>query len=81
MEIYMKKPTFEESLQALETIVAQLESGTMSLDDAMKAFEKAVELARFCNTELENAKQKVRILTEGEDGTVTDHPFEGTDET
>ncbi|MBQ7315431.1 MAG: exodeoxyribonuclease VII small subunit [Clostridia bacterium] len=77
----MEKQTFEEALQSLEQIVGQLEDGTLSLDESMKAFEQAVQLARFCSTELEGAKQKVRLLTVGEDGSVSDRPFTSTDET
>lgn len=57
-----KAPAFEENLTALEGIVEQLESGQLSLDDAMKAFEKGIALTRECQTSLATAEQKVQVL-------------------
>lgn len=71
-----EKIKFEEALTALDDIVKKLESGNLALDDSLNAFEEAVELVKLCNNKLEAAEQKVRILTEGADGTVSDKPFE-----
>ena len=72
----MKKDMkFEEALASLEDIVKKLESNSFSLDESLCAFEEAVKLVKLCNKKLEDAEQKVRILTEGEDGAVTDKPF------
>lgn len=75
-----KNITFEEAMTSLEDTVKKLESGESSLDESIALFEEAVKLVRICNERLENAEKRVRILTEGEDGTVTDHPFEAQDE-
>lgn len=78
----MKKTmTFEEAMLSLEDMVKKLEGGGLSLYEALSSFEEAVKLVRFCNEKLENAEQKVRILVEGEDGSVTDAPFDIDDET
>jgi exodeoxyribonuclease VII small subunit len=53
----------------------------MSLDESIKAFEDAVKLVKICNEKLEDAERRVRILTEGDDGSVTDMPFDSSDET
>lgn len=71
-----EKIKFEEALTALDDIVKKLESGNLALDDSLDAFEEAVELVKLCNNKLEAAEQKVRILTEGADGMVSDKPFE-----
>ncbi len=73
--------TFEDAIRELEDTVRKLESGSMTLEDSLSAFEEAVKLVKFCNEKLETAEQKVRILTEGQDGTVTDAPFVNGDET
>lgn len=73
--------TFESAMEKLDGIVRRLESGSLPLSEALAAYEEAVGLIRFCNGKLEDAEQKVRILTEGEDGTVTDAPFTVSDET
>ena len=72
----MKKRTFESAMSDLEEIVKKLESGALPLEDSLCAFEEAVALVKYCNGELDAAKQRVRILTESEDGTVTDCPFD-----
>ena len=76
----MKKDMkFEEVLASLEDIVKKLESNSFSLDESLGAFEDAVKLVKLCNRKLEDAEKRVRILTEGEDGTVTDKPFSTPD--
>ena len=78
----MKKTlTFEEAMLSLEDIVKKLEGGGLSLDESLSSFEDAVKLVRFCNEKLETAEQKVKILVEGADGTVSDTPFENGNET
>ena len=67
---------FEEAMLSLEDIVRRLESGSLSLDESLEAFEKAVALVKICNDKLSFAEQRVRILTEGSDGTVSDAPFD-----
>lgn len=70
-----KNITFEDGIIALEETVKKLESGNLSLDDSLKAFEDAVKLAQICNSRLEAAEQKVKILVESVDGSITDMPF------
>jgi exodeoxyribonuclease VII small subunit len=77
----MKKIDFETALMKLESEVKRLESGNMSLDESIATFEEAVKLVKICNERLEFAQRRVRILTEGEDGTVTDASFDECDET
>ena len=61
----MAKPiSFEKSIVDLETIVSQLEKGDLSLDDALKQFEKGIGLARTCQTTLTQAEQKIASLAE-----------------
>ena len=50
------------SLQELESVVEQLESGDLSLEEALKQFERGVKLTRKCQTTLKKAEQKVEIL-------------------
>ena len=73
----MKKDMkFEEAMQLLEDIVKKLESGSLSLDESLSAFEEAVGLVKLCNERLEDAEQKVRILTTSAGGEITDLPFD-----
>ncbi len=77
----MKDMKFEEAMTKLEGEVKKLESGNMSLDESINAFEEAVKLIGVCNKHLENAERRVRLLTEGADGSITDVPFDICDET
>jgi exodeoxyribonuclease VII small subunit len=76
-----KNITFEEALTALENCVSKLELGDLTLDKSLDEFEEAVRLVKLCGEKLENAKQRVRILTEANDGSITDAPFVEEDET
>ena len=60
-----KTKNFEESLQELESIVKELESGNVNLDDAINKYTEAMKLAKYCGEKLNDAKKKVnKILTE-----------------
>lgn len=63
----------EKSLAELETLVEQLEGGELSLEQALKEFERGVKLTRQCQRALQAAEQKVEILLK-EDGEPA--PFE-----
>jgi exodeoxyribonuclease VII small subunit len=54
---------FEQSLTELEEIVRQLEKGELSLEESLKQFESGIGLARRCQEVLNNAEQKIELLT------------------
>lgn len=70
-----KSKTFEESIAELEQIVNLLESGDAPLDEAVTLFEKGMKISAKCHDQLEKAEQKVKLLTENEDGTVNESDF------
>lgn len=57
-----KTRDFEQSLGELETVVERLENGDLPLEEALKQFERGVELARGCQADLQKAEQRVEIL-------------------
>jgi len=59
------KLSFEQALAELEKIVARMESGDLSLEQALASHKRGLELARFCQQRLESAQQQVKVL-EGE---------------
>lgn len=73
------KITFEQAMAELDEKVRGLESGNMTLEESLTAFSEAIKLVKVCNTKLDGAKEKVRILLENEDGSITDAPFDGED--
>ncbi len=66
-----KAVNLEKTLADLESLVEELESGELPLDDAMKKFEKGVKLTRVCQKALKEAEQKVEILLQNSDDTDT----------
>ena len=53
---------FEESLVELEGLVERMELGTLPLEEALKLFERGVQLTRSCQKSLKEAEQKVQVL-------------------
>ena len=73
----MKKDiNFEEAITQLEFAVKKLESGSITLDEAISVYEEAIKLVKVCHGKLESAEQKLKILVEGEEGVITDRPFD-----
>ena len=76
-----KKEKFEETLQKLEAIVAQMEEGDLPLEETLKAFEEGVRLARFCASKLDEAERKVEKLMRDQAGKLQTTSFsEGEDD-
>lgn len=57
-----KKESFETSLKKLEKIVESLESGDLSLEESIKAFEKGTKLSKACEDQLSEARKKIEVL-------------------
>jgi exodeoxyribonuclease VII small subunit len=74
-----KTPDFEQALAELERLVERLERGDLPLEEALKTFERGVELTRHCQTSLKSAQQKVEILLKRGSG-VEVEPFSVADE-
>lgn len=58
---------FEESLSQLEGLVQEMESGELTLEESLVAFEKGVSLARACKEALRRAEERIAQLTEEND--------------
>ncbi|MEE8150763.1 MAG: exodeoxyribonuclease VII small subunit [Nitrosomonadaceae bacterium] len=53
---------FEAGLTELESIVASMEAGQMSLEVSLLAHKRGAELLQYCQATLQNAQQQVRLL-------------------
>lgn len=71
----MKELTFEEAIENLEEIVAELENGNLSLDDSVKKFEDGMKLSKHCNEILNKAEKEISILLENENGEIEEENF------
>ena len=69
--------TFEVAMARLEEIVRALENGGEGLDRSLGLFEEGIGLVKFCNTKLEGAEQRVKMLSVGENGEVTETDCSG----
>ena len=74
-----KVPDFEQALAELESLVERLERGDLPLDEALKTFERGVELTRHCQTSLKAAQQKIEILLK-RGGQTEVEPFEAPED-
>lgn len=74
----MAEIKFEDALKKLEKTVDDLESGNLSLDDALNKYEEGIKLSKLCAKKLEAAKKKVEILLKSEDGSVELKAFDET---
>jgi len=54
---------FEEALNRLETIVSQLQDGSVSLEKAIALYEEGRRLSSYCATLLEEAELKIETVT------------------
>lgn len=72
---------FEKALASLEKLVTRMESGNLSLEESMAAFEEGIALTRQCQQALHQAEQKVQLLMEKNGQVVTDVFSEEDDET
>lgn len=71
----MAKKTFEQSLKQLEKIVAELESGDIPIESAMKKFEEGVELSKYCSQILDETEKKVTLLMSNSENKMIETPF------
>ncbi|HEY3304651.1 MAG TPA: exodeoxyribonuclease VII small subunit [Candidatus Binatia bacterium] len=63
-----EKKKFEEAIEELEKVVERLESGELSLEDSLAAFEEGVGLVKFCNQKLTEVEKKIELLVKDKDG-------------
>ena len=75
----MAKKTFEQSMEQLEQIVQELESGDLPLEKAIKKFEEGIQLSKLCAKKLDETEKKVSLLLEDEQGNISEAPFPADD--
>jgi exodeoxyribonuclease VII small subunit len=64
-------------VERLETVVGELEAGTLTLEQSIEKFAEGVKLARDAARKLEEAERRVEGLLRAEDGSVQSRPLEG----
>lgn len=66
------KNNFENTITDLEKMIAVVESDKTSLEQSLETFEKGIKLVRSAQGYLAQAEQKVALLTERDDGPISD---------
>lgn len=74
------KKKFEEALEELEKVVEQLESGELSLDGSLAAFEEGVRLVKYCNQKLTEVERKIELLVKDKEGKLQLKPLADADD-
>jgi len=72
--------TFEASLEALERIVQQLESGDLPLEKSLELFEQGIKLSRECQDRLTQAERRIEILMRDNQGRPVTSAFNQPDD-
>ncbi|UCH53532.1 MAG: exodeoxyribonuclease VII small subunit [Pseudomonadota bacterium] len=74
-------PDFEAALAELEKIVEKMEAGDQSLEEALKSFQRGIELTRTCQQGLKEAEQRVeKLVQDGKDFKVEPMDLEDTED-
>ena len=63
-----EKQKFETAMEELEKVVERLESGELSLEDSLAAFEDGIRLVKFCNQKLTEVEKKIELLMKDKEG-------------
>ena len=70
-----KDAKFEEKVDELEKIIAELENGNIELEDSIEKYAYAMKLAKDCDEKLKNIEEKVNKIIQ-ENGTIEDFDLE-----
>lgn len=71
-----KKQTFEDRLTQVEALIAEMESGALPLEDALKRYEEGMQALTALEKELLSAQQRLTVLRRVADGTEEEIPLE-----
>lgn len=72
----MAAKSFEKSIETLEKIVEDLESGDLSLEASIKKFEEGIKLSKNCSKKLDETERKISVLMNDDNGDITEKPFD-----
>jgi exodeoxyribonuclease VII small subunit len=72
----IKSMKFEEALAALETIVQNLESGQVSLEESINIYTRGTQLKAHCEEKLKDATARIEKITKSGGGELTASPFD-----
>ncbi len=68
--------SFEAAMTELESIVKDLESGKISLEQSITAYERGMALKAHCEKKLHDAQMKIEKIVAAPNGTITTEPLD-----
>jgi exodeoxyribonuclease VII small subunit len=68
---------FEDELADLERIVGEIDTGELSLEESISAFERGIALVRSLNQKLEEVERRVEVLVRDSRGELKRSPYQG----
>ena len=71
----MQEMSFEQAMERLEKITAELSREGITLEESLALYEECVALARTCNRYLEDTERKIKILQISSDGEIEEKDF------
>ena len=71
-----EEPSFENAIGRLESIVEQMESDKLSLEDLLVRYEEGVKLVKICSEKLQAAEKRIEIITRDAGGKPKPVPFD-----
>ena len=71
-----EETTFEMAMERLENAVVKLDKGSLTLDEALAAFEDGVRWSKECHRFLEQAEERIQIILKNEEGGYATTPFD-----
>ena len=75
----MQELNFEDAMKRLAEVLRSLEAGEVPIDRTLALYEEGVSLVKLCSKILDNAAERVKIITETDDG-YTEGEFSELDE-
>ncbi len=67
---------FESAMEEIEQVVEQIESGELSLEESLAAYEKGVGLVKFCHQKLNEVEKRIEFLVKDKEGKLQLKVFE-----
>ena len=71
----IRKLSFEDALEELESVINSLEQGAGGLDDSITAYERGILLKNHCEAKLTEARMRIEKIVVSSDGSLTTKPL------
>ncbi|MAV49316.1 MAG: exodeoxyribonuclease VII small subunit [Pelagibacteraceae bacterium] len=71
----IEKMSFEKAMAELETIVSDLENGSIELEKSIEKYQRGIQLKKHCDQKLKEANMKIDQIEIDKNGNVTEKPF------